>query len=466
MLIAKDIRAEGIPSAVSSAIRKLDEAGVPMHSLLVAKSSEIIAEAYWEPYGRDTLHRLYSCTKSFVSLAIGTLIGQGRLSLYDHIVSYFPDMLPSSVPPELEALTIRNMLMMRTCYRTTTYKAGGRSSYIPSWQKEWVRSFFSSKPDHDPGMFFIYDTSSTHVLASLVERVSGTDFVSFIRSTFLSGLDISGDTYITKDPEGRPAGGSGLMMRPIDLLKVIDGVMHKTLAGIPDWYIDAAVSRLSENELSAAEDDLKAGYGYQFWRLSHDSWCMYGMGGQFAIAIPDRDIAIVTTADTQADKTMMGRIFDAVWEIAEGLDDTRGPLPRLSLVCSRGRYSEAGIRAFDGRRYSFPEGNMLRLRGISFSFTDYGGCVDIAREDGDFHFDFGFGRNVRNSFPVRQSSICYASGGFLPDGSFTLFVQFAHEELGSMKLVAAQSGDSLSVMMHLYGELSIDGFEGVAKGTI
>ena len=210
------------PGGILRALDYLAENKVEMHSLLVAEKGKLCCEAYWDPWKRDSLHRMYSVTKSFVSIAIGCLEHDGLISIDDRIAAYFPEY--ASLPPELSLLTIRNMLMMRTCYRTTTYKAGGRSSYIPSWQKEWVRSFFSSKPDHDPGMFFIYDTSSTHVLASLVERVSGTDFVSFIRSTFLSGLDISGDTYITKDPEGRPAGGSGLMMRPIDLLKVIDDI--------------------------------------------------------------------------------------------------------------------------------------------------------------------------------------------------------------------------------------------------
>lgn len=453
-----------IPEVVSSAASRLTKAGIPMHSLLVAKSSELIAEIYWKPFRKDTLHRMYSCTKSFVSLAIGTLLGQWKLSLDDRIINYFPDMLPSAVPEELASMTIRDMLMMRTCYSKTTYKKGGKPNHVASWQHDWIRSFFTAEPDHDPGAFFIYDTSATHVLASLVERISGMDFMSFIKSTYLKNLDIDERAYILKDPTGAPIGGSGLMMRPADLLKTINGVMHKTLPYIPDWYIEEAVSNLSETEITATDADLKLGYGYQFWRTGDNSWGMYGLGGQFAIAFPDKDIAIVTTADTQADKSMNAEILSAVHEIAEDLDEDTAEPVHLSIPVSRGMDSEEGRQILEGRSFIFSKENSTGIERISFSFSDDGGNVTITRDNTIFSFDFGFGFSKKNIFPVSICSPCYASGGFLPDKSFSLLVQLCGEELGSIKLHASAKGNTLSLMMHLYGELSIDGFEGTAKG--
>jgi len=45
-------------------------------------------------YEKDTLHRMFSMTKTLVSLGIGKLYGEGKLSLDDHIVDYFKDKLP------------------------------------------------------------------------------------------------------------------------------------------------------------------------------------------------------------------------------------------------------------------------------------------------------------------------------------------------------------------------------------
>ena len=41
--------------------------------------------------GKQDLHRMFSITKSFTSIAIGLLADEGKLKLSDHIADYFPD---------------------------------------------------------------------------------------------------------------------------------------------------------------------------------------------------------------------------------------------------------------------------------------------------------------------------------------------------------------------------------------
>lgn len=50
---------------------------------------ELIGERYWEPFHRDSLHRMYSITKSFTSLATGLLAAEGKIGLDDRICTYF-----------------------------------------------------------------------------------------------------------------------------------------------------------------------------------------------------------------------------------------------------------------------------------------------------------------------------------------------------------------------------------------
>ena len=81
---------------------------------------KICTESYYAPYSRNTLHRMFSVTKSFVSLAIGLLADEGRISLDDHIADYFPEKQPETgVHPYMQMLTIRQMLTMRTCHDNT-----------------------------------------------------------------------------------------------------------------------------------------------------------------------------------------------------------------------------------------------------------------------------------------------------------------------------------------------------------
>ena len=67
-------------------LKKLNDKKIPMHSLLIARGNDPILNAYWAPFDNHTLHRQNSVTKSFVSLAIGLLEQEGKLSLDDKVI--------------------------------------------------------------------------------------------------------------------------------------------------------------------------------------------------------------------------------------------------------------------------------------------------------------------------------------------------------------------------------------------
>ena len=52
-------------------------------------------------------------------------------------------------------------------------------------------------------------------------------------------------------------------------------------------------------------------------------YALYGMAGQLALYVPDKDIYMVTTADTQGRQGGVQCIYDAFWEeIYNKLDDS------------------------------------------------------------------------------------------------------------------------------------------------
>lgn len=69
---------------------------------------------------------------------------------------------------------------MRTCYESTTFKR---------YDGDWVESFFRVTPDHVPGTVFNYDTSASHVLAALVEKLTGMDMLDYLRKRCFAGSD-------------------------------------------------------------------------------------------------------------------------------------------------------------------------------------------------------------------------------------------------------------------------------------
>ena len=168
-------------AALSQTLDYLAQRRVALHSLLVMRHDALICEGYAAPFTKDTLHRMYSETKSLVSLAVGVMCAKGYLDLDDHIVDHFAEKLPLGGPsPELARLTIRDMLRMATPYNGTTYKRR------PT--QDWVGSFFTARTDHEPGSFFCYDTSSSHTLCALVEKRMGRPLLDVLRREALDAL--------------------------------------------------------------------------------------------------------------------------------------------------------------------------------------------------------------------------------------------------------------------------------------
>ena len=117
----------GIPSRnITDFINTLNSYNINTHSIIMAKGNNIIAEAYYEPFNKDTLHRMYSVSKSFVSIAIGLAEQEGLLSLDDKFTDYFPEYQNQNIDKKYRETTIRDMLTMRSCM----------AKYSPWWETD------------------------------------------------------------------------------------------------------------------------------------------------------------------------------------------------------------------------------------------------------------------------------------------------------------------------------------------
>ena len=303
------------PGSIKRVLEALDKRNIPMHSLLILKDDRLIFEKYYAPYKKDTLHRMFSISKSFTATAVALLTMEGKISLDDHITDYFPEYVNEDTHPYIMMMTIRNLLQMRTCHASTTYKV--------NMKDDWVKSFFTVAPTHKPGTIFHYDTSAAHVLCALVEKLSGTDMLSYMKDRMLKYVDFSSDSYMVKDPFGVSIGGSGLMATPMDVLKFLyildkggrilcsDGV-ERTL--LPEEFVKEATSNISDTLVTGPVPSEMQGYGMQMWQNEKGGFVLYGMGGQLGISLPQRNMLVMTTADTQGIAGGNQVIYDAIYE--------------------------------------------------------------------------------------------------------------------------------------------------------
>ena len=64
------------------------------------------------------------------------------------------------------------------------------------------------------------------------------------------------------------------------------------------------------------------GYGYQFWCTQNQGYVCYGMGGQLMLVLPEKEMILITTADTQSRQGGVQLIYDAFWqEIYQKISD-------------------------------------------------------------------------------------------------------------------------------------------------
>ncbi len=324
-------------------LKELDQKEVPMHSLIIMRKDKLIFEKYYAPYEANTLHRMFSITKSFTALAIFLLAQEGRLSLDDRICDYFPEYVTADTHEYIRMMTIRNLLEMRTCHASTTYNVNMKS--------DWVESFFIVPPTHKPGTVFHYDTSAAHTLCALAEKLTGGDMLDYLKDRLLKHVDFSTNSYLVKDPFGVSIGGSGLMATPMDILKVLyildkegtircsDGQVRTLLS---KELIEEATSNISDTLMTGPLPSESQGYGMQIWRNEKGGFVMYGMGGQLAISIPSEDILVMTTADTQGMQggnqviydTMYSNLTDAGISVSESSADSAVSYSDADAACS------------------------------------------------------------------------------------------------------------------------------------
>lgn len=469
----------GVPSsAITRLIRRLEAKQVPMHSLLLMRHDKLITEAYYAPYRADTLHRLYSVSKSFTAMAISLLAEDGLIGLDDSITDYFPEYVPSNVHPWITGTTIRDMLTMRSCHASTTYKL--------DMSKNWVESFFTVPPTHPSGTLFHYDTSSSHTLAALVEKLTNMPMLDYLKQKALDAVSFSADSYILKDPFGISMGGSGLMATPMDLLKFAWLLHHDGCVDgkqvFPAAFIREATAHQTDTLVSAACPSEAAGYGYQIWKNQKSGYTCYGMGGQLAIVLPKQNLICVTTADTQDIAGGNQLIYDALYdEVLPYLSDSAlaaDPEAAAILAAQTATLSVPFVTAAGTAPKAFCSGQSYRLDANAHQFTRVSLVIHPEEDSGELHYTlagnsytipFGINRLVSSVYPG-YNTYGAASGGWLPDQTFYIKFQLLDEAIGSIHFQLAFHDHFVTIFMrkreeslfceydnlHLHGERILD----------
>ena len=350
-----------------------------IQSFMLVRHGQVVAEGWWSPYGPDIPHKMFSLSKSFTSTAVGLAIADGKLSLDDPVLSFFPEDAPTNPTPYLKAMRVRDLLIMSSGQSSNTVAELGvtmRDSFYSG--ESLTKAFLAAPVDFKPGILFIYNTPGTYMLSAIVQKVTGQTVFDYLKPRLFEPLGIENPTWDTS-PQGITYGGIGLNIRTEDIARFGLLYLHKGEWNgkqlVPAAWVEMATARQTSNG-SDPKSDWDQGYGYQFWRCRHGLYRGDGAFGQFCIVMPDQDAVVAITSGTRNMQAIMDLVWDKLLpamqpaplpannEADQKLEQT---LAGLTLHQPQGAATTTLAASVSGKTYLFPT-NTQNIDALTINF--------------------------------------------------------------------------------------------------
>lgn len=140
----------------------------------------------------------------------------------------------------------------------------------------------------------------------MIEILTGESLGEFLKKRLFDKIGVTTAEFL-KCPGGYSWGDSGMLCTPLDMLKIA-----KFTINLGEWngeqildrnYLKAATSNLIATDMGGTLTYSAYGYGYLIWRHRQDCFGFNGMGGQFAICNPEKNMILLFNGDNQNNPT-------------------------------------------------------------------------------------------------------------------------------------------------------------------
>jgi CubicO group peptidase (beta-lactamase class C family) len=264
-----------------------------MHSLLVSHRGRIVLERYYNGMRAQRTANIKSASKSIISALVGIAIHRGHLSGLDQeIGGIFPELLAGEANAAKRAITIGDLLSMRSGLESTSSRNYG--AWVLSGN--WVRYALTRRLASRPGTEMEYSTGNSHLLSAILTKASGKSTWQFAQDHLARPLEFSLARW-PQDPQGIYFGGNDMLLTPRQMLAFGELYLNRGRVGgrqvLPEAWIDETTVALTRSPISDQQ------YGYGWWVRDlggHHTFYAWGYGGQFIFVVPDLDLVVVATS--------------------------------------------------------------------------------------------------------------------------------------------------------------------------
>ncbi|MFC7680564.1 serine hydrolase domain-containing protein [Paenibacillus sp. GCM10028914] len=275
-----------------------------MHSFLMVRKGQLIAEKYYGGYHPNALNDLRSATKSFTSILFGMAVHKGELPPIDTpVLPFLKKHATRRIHPLLSRVTFRHLLTMTSGFTWQTGKKLGEPLIHRFHRNQKWASFALSLPVSEEAMgSFQYRSTDSHLLSVALSEATGMDAYTYARHHLFSPLEIHHSAW-TPSPEGHSMGHVGLYLTSRDMAKfgqccLNEGKWNGQQIMPQEWLQTALTSQ-------TAGYPAFGDYGFQWWtgKIDGQSFSLaHGHGGQQIYLFPELDAVIIFTQDSHVSR--------------------------------------------------------------------------------------------------------------------------------------------------------------------
>jgi hypothetical protein len=358
-----------------------------------------------------------------------------------------------------------------------------------------TQAYYSQKTRKPPNSIYYYDSIGSFLLGNIIKKLTGKDFLEYLKEKVLLELGFSKDSYVLTEPGGYAVGDSGVMCTLKDFLIFARLIAKHGKVGdkqyIDEKFMKDAISVQAQNDLYTDFRNYRTyGYGYLIWIID-GGFAFSGAGDQFLYYNAEKDLTFAIHSDNQGTTSSQHIIYHMFSRFLlpkvsdKSLEENPSSYKKLlayekntKLIAQRGETKSDIIDKINGVTYKTVIPSSMNITEFKYEFFDTYGRLTFIREGETNSLEFGLGENkfIDFSFGKRPKEdmmgvdvigtyYCASSAGFIDDKVLAIKVQVIDTYFGKVQITGHFNNDEATLYFLAQGQYVFDDIGGyvVAK---
>lgn len=264
-------------------------------AFLVARADTLLYERYFSGFRADSVHTVFSVSKSILSAALGAAIDRGLIGgLEDPITRYVPELVERD--SAFSAIDLRHLVTMSSGLAWNPAMTPWGDPADTYYSTDLRASAMRAEIAEPPGERFVYNNYNPLLVGLAVERAADTTVSAFLSETIWAPMGAEADASWSLD---RAEGGfekmeSGFNARARDLARF--GALYLRSGRARDRRVLSREWVQTSVKVDSVTDP-NPRYQHFWWvapgRPRGPHFWAEGRFGQFVYVVPDLDLVMV-----------------------------------------------------------------------------------------------------------------------------------------------------------------------------